>query len=59
MWLDAGDMDVELTVSVLFEAFLTENQIPPEWHQYVGSHNEKYWSAHVDEDLEWYTQDWR
>ena len=59
IWLDAGDRDVELALIVPFEAFLTENDIPHEWHEYVGSHDEKYWSAHVDEYLEWYAQDWR
>ena len=59
IWLDAGDRDVELPLIVPFEAFLTGHDIPHEWHEYVGSHDEKYWSAHVDEYLEWYAQDWK
>ena len=59
IWLDAGDMDIELGLIAPFEEFLTQNNIPHEWHEYVGWHEEKYWAAHVHDYLEWYTQDWR
>ena len=59
IWLDAGDNDVEMELIAPLEAFMTENNIPHEWHMFVGEHSEKYWSAHVYDYLEWYTQDWR
>ena len=59
IWLDAGDSDSEYGVIVPFEEFLSKNNIPHEWRAYVGWHDEKYWSAHVDRYLEWYAQGWR
>jgi enterochelin esterase-like enzyme len=59
IWLDAGDSDSEYTVILRFEEFLSKNNIPHEWHTYIGWHDEKYWSAHVKSYLIWYAQDWR
>ena len=59
IWLDAGSNDSEYNVIVPFEHFLSENNIPHEWHEYVGWHDEKYWSAHVKEYLVWYAQNWK
>ena len=59
IWLDAGDSDSEYDVIVPFEKFLIKNNIPHEWHKYVGWHDEKYWSAHVEKYLRWYALGWR
>lgn len=59
IWLDAGDADSELGVIGSYEQFLTENHIPHEWHVYVGWHDEKYWSSHLEGYLFWYTQVWK
>jgi enterochelin esterase-like enzyme len=59
IWLDAGSNDSEYNVIVPFEQFLSENNIPHEWHEYQGWHDEKYWSAHVKEYLLWYTRNWK
>ncbi len=59
IWLDAGDRDIELELIAPFENFMTQNNIPHEWHEFVGAHEEKYWSAHVYDYLEWYTRGWR
>ena len=59
IWLDAGDVDIELELIAPFENFMTQNNIPHEWHEFVGAHEEKYWSAHVYDYLEWYTREWR
>jgi enterochelin esterase-like enzyme len=59
IWLDAGDRDSEYPVIAPFETFLTKNGIPHDWHEYVGSHDENYWSAHVGQYLAWYAQGWR
>lgn len=59
IWLDAGSNDSEYSVIVPFEQFLSDNNIPHEWHEYQGWHDEKYWSAHVKEYLTWYAQNWK
>ena len=59
IWLDIGDNDSEYGVITPFELFLTKNEIPHEWHEYIGWHDEKYWSAHVEEYLIWYAQNWK
>jgi len=58
IWLDAGDKDSEFGVIGPFEKFLSSNNIPHEWHEYIGWHDEKYWSAHVEEYLRWYASGW-
>lgn len=58
LWLDAGDHDSEYALVSAFEEFLSDNNIPHEWHTLVGWHDEQYWSAHVGEYLRWYAQDW-
>jgi enterochelin esterase-like enzyme len=40
------------------EEKLTQNDIPHEWHMFVGEHDEEYWQAHVEDYLRWYVQDW-
>jgi enterochelin esterase-like enzyme len=58
IFIDAGDHDVELEKIENFVALLNEMQIPHEWHAYLGFHEEKYWSAHVEEYLRWYASHW-
>lgn len=59
IYIDLGDADSEMSVSLDFKQFLDENEIPYEWHEYVGFHNEDYWAAHVEEYLRWYAQPWQ
>jgi enterochelin esterase-like enzyme len=59
IWLDAGDSDSEYETVTAFEKFLTKNNIPHEWHEYIGWHDETYWSAHVEEYLRWYSEEWK
>jgi len=59
IWLDAGDSDSEYETVTSFEKFLTQNNIPHEWHGYIGWHDEAYWSAHVEEYLRWYAEEWK
>ena len=59
IFIDIGDADGGKKVVEPFETFLAAHTIPHEWHQYVGDHEGKYWSAHVEEYLRWYAQDWR
>jgi enterochelin esterase-like enzyme len=59
IWLDAGDSDSEYETVASFEQFLSNNNIPHEWHGYIGWHDEAYWSAHVEEYLKWYAEEWK
>jgi enterochelin esterase-like enzyme len=58
-WLDVGDSDSEYATVVAFEQFLSQNNLPHEWHAYIGWHDEAYWSAHVAEYLRWYAEEWK
>ncbi len=59
LWLDAGDSDSEYETVAAFEQFLSQHNLPHEWHGYVGWHDEVYWSAHVEEYLSWYAEEWK
>lgn len=58
LWLDIGNSDPELDLMKQFEQDLTDNQIPHTWNVFPGYHEERYWSAHVNEYLTWYAQNW-
>jgi enterochelin esterase-like enzyme len=59
-YLDIGNNDrPEISESTRwFEGLLDQRNIPHEWHFFVGYHEEKYWQAHVEKYLRWYTQPW-
>jgi len=59
LWLDVGTNDSEYALILSFDKFLSDNNIPHEYHEYAGWHDEKYWSAHVKEYLLWYVQNWK
>jgi len=54
LYMDIGDADGELDNVLDFKSFLDANDIPYEWHQFIGFHDEAYWRAHVKEYLRWY-----
>jgi len=58
IFMDIGDSDSEFEVVERFKNFLNDYNIPHEWHEYIGFHDEKYWAAHVEEYLRWYAQGW-
>ena len=58
IYLDIGDEDAGLSSARLLEEMLTAEDIPHEWHLDRGSHDEAYWSAHLEAYLRWYTQGW-
>jgi enterochelin esterase-like enzyme len=61
LYLDLGDKDrPQISRSAIwFEALLTEENIPHEWHLYSGYHEEAYWESHVEEYLRWYARGWQ
>jgi hypothetical protein len=56
--MDIGDNDQELVMAGLIEAQFNESKLSHEWHLYSGAHTEEYWSAHVDEYIRWYAEQW-
>ena len=58
IFMDIGEDDQELSSTQQVEAQFTQFNLPHEWHLYSGDHTEEYWSAHVEEYIRWYTQQW-
>jgi enterochelin esterase-like enzyme len=58
LWFDIGDADRELGSASLLEEILTRSNYIHQFHQFAGDHSESYWSAHVDEYLRWYAEQW-
>jgi hypothetical protein len=40
------------------ESEFNEAGLTHEWHLYSGAHTEEYWSAHVEEYIQWYAEGW-
>ena len=59
IYIDMGVLDVNLDPAKVFENRLTKYRIPHEWHIFLGTHNEEYWSAHVGDYLKWYAEGWK
>ena len=59
VYMDIGRGDPFLSMASAFEAQLVHYNVPHEWYLFNGTHEEAYWSAHVAEYLEWYTQPWK
>ncbi len=58
VFMDLGDNDPELTMAAQVEAHFNDFGLPHEWHLYKGGHTEEYWSAHVEEYIQWYADGW-
>jgi len=58
IYIDMGVLDVNLDPAKVFENRLTKYRIPHEWHIFLGTHNEEYWSLHVGDYLKWYAEMW-
>ena len=59
IYIDMGVLDVNLDPAKVFENRLTKYRIPHEWHIFLGTHNEEYWSTHVGDYLKWYAEGWK
>ena len=58
LYLDVGDNDRERLFNTSVEEVFTKYGLPHEWHLNTGAHDEAYWSAHVDEYIQWYAEGW-
>ncbi|HMD80005.1 MAG TPA: alpha/beta hydrolase-fold protein, partial [Anaerolineales bacterium] len=58
VFMDIGDNDGELTMASQVESKFNEYGLSHEWHLYNGAHTEEYWSAHVEEYIQWYAEGW-
>ncbi len=58
IYLDIGKSDPGLQLVQDFEAYLTKQGIPHEFHLFNGYHDENYWRAHLEGYLRWYTAGW-
>ncbi len=59
LYIDMGTYDISLQNAIQMEALFTKDNVPHEWHQFVGYHNEDYWHAHVADYLRWYALAWQ
>ncbi|HLO32696.1 MAG TPA: alpha/beta hydrolase-fold protein [Anaerolineales bacterium] len=58
VFMDVGDNDQELEMAQLVEGQFDQYGLTHEWHLYTGAHTEEYWSAHVEEYIQWYAEGW-
>lgn len=58
VFMDIGEDDQELASTKQIESIFTQFDVPHEWHLYSGDHTEEYWSAHVEEYIRWYAEQW-
>jgi enterochelin esterase-like enzyme len=58
IYLDLGINDHQVQDDTAFEAMLTAENVPHEWHVNQGYHNEDYWAGHLEQYLKFYTQGW-
>ena len=58
IFMDIGDLDQELSLARQVESHFNDHAVQHEWHLYGGAHTEAYWSAHVEEYIRWYAEQW-
>jgi enterochelin esterase-like enzyme len=58
IFMDVGDNDQELAMAREVETVFNDAGLTHEWHLYSGTHTETYWSAHVEEYIRWYAEQW-
>ena len=58
VFMDIGDNDQELSMASQMETQFNEYGLLHEWHLYAGTHTEEYWSAHMEEYIQWYAEGW-
>lgn len=56
LYLDMGKSDENRQNILQFEEELSSLGVVHDYYQFIGFHEEKYWSAHVADYLRWYSQ---
>lgn len=59
LYVDIGQNDAGLPQALWLEELLDAADLPHEWRLNQGTHDEAYWSAHLEEYLRWYAAAWR
>jgi enterochelin esterase-like enzyme len=59
IFMDIGDHDTELLMAEQVESLFNDYEMSHEWHLYSGDHTETYWSAHTEEYIRWYAEQWK
>ena len=55
IFMDMGKSDENRKAILQFESELSSLGVVHDFYQFVGFHEEKYWSAHIEEYLRWYS----
>lgn len=58
IYLDIGDRDYLSESNTWLKGVLDSENTPHEYYLFPGYHEEDYWSAHVEQYLRWYAQEW-
>jgi enterochelin esterase-like enzyme len=58
LYVDSGDNDGELRLTLTFVDLLARYGLLHEWHLYPGYHEEDYWRGRLEEYLRWYAAGW-
>lgn len=58
-YVDIGQNDSGLQAAIWLADLLDAAGLPHEWRLNQGTHDEVYWSTHVEEYLRWYAAGWR
>jgi len=58
IFMDIGEDDQELASAQQIESIFVQFDVMHEWHLYTGDHTEEYWSAHMEEYIRWYAEQW-
>ena len=60
IFVDVGRRDFEeiRNSTEWFGELLRELDIPHEWYFFTGTHNEEYWSSHMEQYIRFYTLEW-
>jgi enterochelin esterase-like enzyme len=59
LYMDTGRNDYFIAPTTQLEEILVRLGLAHEWYLFNGTHNEEYWSEHVGDYLQWYTQPWQ
>jgi enterochelin esterase-like enzyme len=58
LYLDIGHRDYLLEANQYLVELLDDYDVPHEYYQFIGYHDDEYWRANVERYLQWYGKDW-